>query len=299
MLRIHLFGAFELWAAQGPAVVFGTRAARELLALLLLEPGRVVGREVLADRLWEGGACPKNPAKALNTEVWRLRRCLSQTAFDGHLRIVTSESGIAACVDGAVEIDMLGFRAALEAIERPAEGEAGLAAAIAAGERLTRIYRGELLADIPADWCLMARESARSAYIAAMERLLELEVADDRWREVVRHALEILRVEPLLEHVFRHLLRGLSGLGDRAAAQRHFAAFERRVLEDLGCEPMPETTALARRILAGPASAAAPGPALAAIDYGSLAQQLERAASSLGRIAHALRACTSDDKKKS
>lgn len=299
MLRIYLFGTFELRASEGPSVVFGTRAARELLALLLVEPNRSIGKEVLADRLWEGGS-PKNLVKALNTEIWRLRRGLERSAFAGHLRITTSESRMAASVDDAVEVDMVAFQAALELIERPAADPPSLPDLCRAGEELTRAYRGELLSDIPADWCLMMRESARSAYIAAMERLLELEVRAGRWRDVVRHALEILRVEPMLEHVFRHLLRGLSGLGDRAAAQRHFAAFERRMQEDLGCQPMPETVALARSILAGPAPGEAfPGPAPdLAVNYGSLAQQMERAAASLGRIASALRACA-DDKKKS
>lgn len=311
MLHIHLFGAFELSTSEGSPVVFGTRTARELLALLLLEPNRGIGKEALADRLWEGGGCPKNPGKALNTEIWRLRRCLEGSAFAGHLRIATGESRVAAGVDDAVAVDMVGFQAALEAIEHPPEHPpaAGppLAAMTRAGEQLTRIYRGELLSDIPADWCLMMRESARAAYIAAMERLLECEVQAGQWREVVRHALAILRVEPLLEHVFRHLLRGLAGLGDRAAAQRHFAAFERRVQDDLGCQPMPETVALARTIITGPLPPAPPappslvpspfGPPEIAINYGSLAQQIERAAASLGRIAFALRACADEQKK--
>jgi hypothetical protein len=74
-------GALELLDAEvGERVLaLGGRRQRALLALLALEPGRVISVDVLADELWNGDP-PPGAATTLRSYASRLRRALGPDA---------------------------------------------------------------------------------------------------------------------------------------------------------------------------------------------------------------------------
>jgi len=76
--EIHLLGPVRVTRA-GRELAIGGRRQRGLLALLVLERGRPVSREKLADELWQGRP-PAGFETALRSYVSRLRGVLGESA---------------------------------------------------------------------------------------------------------------------------------------------------------------------------------------------------------------------------
>ena len=70
-----ILGPIEAWSADGAAIPVGGPRVRSLLAMLLLDAGRVVSTERLVDGLY-GQDPPAGAANALQSQVSRLRRGL-------------------------------------------------------------------------------------------------------------------------------------------------------------------------------------------------------------------------------
>ena len=128
---VRLFGPIgfgERRAALGPRD-FGRVKPKQLIELLLLERGRTVSNDRLADELW-GEALPVSTAGTLETYVSVLRRRIR----GGRDLIATSHGGYQV-VDGAVSVDLEEFdrlaRAAMS--EEVSERYGYLAAAVALG----------------------------------------------------------------------------------------------------------------------------------------------------------------------
>ena len=96
-------------------------------------------------------------------------------------------------------------------------------------------------------------------HLEMLADMAECHVALDQYAEAVAICRTILVDDPCREGIHRTLMEYLVCLGhtDSARAQYHHC---RRVLADeLGVEPLPETQALYRRIMAGePSDSAAP-----------------------------------------
>jgi DNA-binding SARP family transcriptional activator len=74
VIEFRLLGPLELETPDGPLPLGGARQ-RALLAILLLEAGRVVPTERLVDHLWGEGA-PRTATTSLHNAVSALRKLL-------------------------------------------------------------------------------------------------------------------------------------------------------------------------------------------------------------------------------
>lgn len=80
-MRFGILGPVEVRASDGAPVSVGGPRVRSLLALLLLDAGRVVTAERLIDGLY-GEEPPAGAANALQSQVSRLRRGLGAGSDD-------------------------------------------------------------------------------------------------------------------------------------------------------------------------------------------------------------------------
>src|SRR5207247_895312 len=87
-MQLRLLGAFEA-VVGGRQVSVGRRRERCLLAVLLLEPGRVVPVDRLIDLLWDGEP-PEHARRALHSHVARLRTMLRQAEPHGAAPVVVT-----------------------------------------------------------------------------------------------------------------------------------------------------------------------------------------------------------------
>ena len=95
-MEIRLLGPVEVVVDDEVRSVPGS-GERELLALLALNAGRVVGVPALVDSLW-GEDLPANPANALQVRVSKLRLALSAVGLPVSL-IVTRAPGYQLDID--------------------------------------------------------------------------------------------------------------------------------------------------------------------------------------------------------
>ncbi|HKS47282.1 MAG TPA: BTAD domain-containing putative transcriptional regulator [Amycolatopsis sp.] len=244
-----ILGVTEVRADDGTPVAVGGPRPRALLALLLLETGRLVGTSELIDDLY-GENPPKDAGNALQAQVSRLRRRLGTDLIEFH------PGGYRLKVDPD-QVDVHRFtrlaRAGRQALET---GEHRKAAALLA-EGLA-YWRGEPeLPETPA-----ARLS--ELRLSAVEDRAEAELAAGlrgESRELVTELQVLVAENPLRERLHGLLMRALRASGRQAEALTAFEDARRTLADELGADPSPELAETHLAILTGEPIRAAAVPA--------------------------------------
>lgn len=289
LLRIRLLGAVELSRGGVRLPAFPTQKSRCLFALLLLRRGRTCPRHVAMGSLW-GDRSEAEARKALRTELWRMRGVLEPegVAPGTYVRIQGDEIGFN--WEAAYWLDVEELEVSIEAARSaagagsPAEAERHLAAGVG-------LYVGPLLDGHYEAWCLGEAERLRALYLRGLEMMVGVYRARQAWDLALRRGTELLRHDPLREHVHRDLMRCDYALGNRPGALRRYEEYRALLREELGIGPMRETRELHRRILEEaepPQEADPPQPpgtvtAPPASDLRDVADELERLAARVRR----------------
>jgi DNA-binding SARP family transcriptional activator len=204
---------------DGRAVPVAGGKPRTLLALLLLNDGRVVPAERLIDELW-GDDPPATAATALQVYVSKLRKTL------GHDVIRTQPPGYAVSAEA---LDVREF-------ERLCEEARAVDAAHAAPllRRALELWRGDALCDAE-----LPREAARleERRLAAFERWADAELELGHAAELVPELERLVAREPLRESFRAQLMLALYGSGRQADALDAYRDARRTLIEELGLEP--------------------------------------------------------------
>src|SRR5690606_19763049 len=111
----------------------------------------------------------------------------------------------------------------------------------------------DLLTDLYADWALLEREHARQRLLIALRHLLAICQTAGDWPALITTAYRLLELDPLQEVAHRALMTAHAATGDRSAALRVYRGCVDLLRDELGAEPLPETTQLYEAILAGDA----------------------------------------------
>ncbi|MDO9564332.1 MAG: BTAD domain-containing putative transcriptional regulator [Bradyrhizobium sp.] len=238
----RLFGRLEVWSRHGTRVEFLSERSKHLFAVLVLQKGAPVSRDVLVARLWTDGP-DERLRRNLSTEVWRLRCALERAGEDGSRWINARPEALSLRMDEQAWIDIEVFdqcvRKSLQSI-----GPGPLATL----ESIEQLYRGDLLPELEYDWCLAEREAYRNRFLACLEALLLLAKQRSDWRESIRIARRILAEDSFLEHIHREIMLCHAMMGDRVAALRHYEKLQFAFRQELGVSPARETTALYNRL---------------------------------------------------
>jgi predicted ATPase/DNA-binding SARP family transcriptional activator len=231
-MRFGVLGPVEVRLPDGSPVAVGGPQVRALLAMLLLDAGRAVSADRLADGLY--GTPPADVAHAVQSQVSRLRRGLRGGA--------TVDFGAAgyrlAAPPDAVDVHQFA-RLAAQGRQALAAGDPSRAAASLT--TALELWRGPALADV-----LDAPFAEAAATRLAEERLA---VAEDRAEAVLalgeHHAVaaeltELVAAHPLRERARALLMRALYAGGRQAAALTVFAEGQRVLADELGVDPSAE-----------------------------------------------------------
>jgi len=244
-VRWRLLGPLGLRTAESWAGV-GAPKLRALLAVLLVEPGRVVSIERLVDELWGEDPGP-GVRKLVSQYVFRLRRL----AADPDARVLVTEAPGYRLAITADEVDAGRFEALL------AEGRAALrdqdaerAADLSA--RALSMWRGAALADVPRG-PLVAAEASRleELRVAAIELRIEAGLRCGQADDFVPELRRLIAADPLREPFWYQLMRVLDQGGRPAEALAAYARVREILADELGADPGPDLQELHRRILAG------------------------------------------------
>jgi DNA-binding SARP family transcriptional activator len=253
----RVLGPLEVWDGTDWRTI---RAAqqRTVLAVLLIEAGRVVTIDRLLDELW-GGHPPATAVSTVQGYVMRLRRLLGKQP--GARRLLTQAPGYRLLV-GDEELDAAVFERLVESGQRElAAGRLGPAAEQLRGA--LAMWRGPAFADVPAGPTVDA-ESGRleQRRLVATEAHIDADLGLGRHSSVVTQLDRLVAEHPLRERFRGQLMLALYRCGRRADALEAYRQGRRALVDELGMEPGPELSKLEQAILTDDPALAAPPPAL-------------------------------------
>jgi predicted ATPase/DNA-binding SARP family transcriptional activator len=245
-MRFGILGPTQVRRSDGREVAVGGSWLRTLLALLLVDPGKVVTTGRLIDGLY-GGNPPGDAANALQSQVSRLRHLLQDEDRAGQ----------------PVELDPAGYRLAVEPDEVDAHRFERLAAegrrALAAGDHpraagllreALHLWRGPALAD--AGEVPFARAQAvrlEELRVSAVEDRVEAELALGGHPTLVAELEQLVAAHPLRERLRGQLMRALYADGRPAEALTVFEEARRTLAEELGTDPSSDLAAVHLAVL--------------------------------------------------
>jgi len=228
----------------GVAVPVSRGRQRTVLALLLLNAGRAVSVDEIAEALW-GWSPPPSASATVRNYVKRLRRGLGDS---DQSRIVTQPPGYLIQA-GPGELDVTRFEALLKAARTAALRASWSAAADQARAALAQ-WRGEPLADVKSE-VLSLREVPRltELRLQAVELQLDAELHLGRHAAVIAELERMAAAHPLREHVYVLLMLALYRDGRQAEALAVYRRARQVLVAELGAEPGAELRELHRRVL--------------------------------------------------
>ena len=244
-VRYRILGPLEI-KKNGQWVPIAAARLRSLLAILLVNANRVVAVERLLDELW-GAQPPRTHAKPLQMYVSRVRRELDD--HDGE-RLVTRPPGYLLAVEPS-DLDALQFEAlASEGTHALGDGDAD--GAVVALEKALRLWRGDVLADVPASPAI-ASSVVRLAEgrLVAVRALIDARLVLGQAAEVLGELQSLVGRYPFNEGFWARLLVALFKAGRQAEALDAYRVVRRRLIDELGVEPGDELMRSYQGILHG------------------------------------------------
>jgi DNA-binding SARP family transcriptional activator len=246
MPDFRILGPLEVSDETGP-LLLGGQKQRAVLALLLLEPGKVVSTDRLVDALWSEQP-PRTAATSLQNFVSQLRKVLGPEILE------TKPPGYRLRVRPG-EIDLDRFRLLVEhaRTQPPPDRARKLREALA-------LWRGPPLADF-------AFESFAQSQIAHLEEL-RLATLEERVQadldaechgELVGELEALVEQHPVRERLRGHYMLALYRTGRQAEALETYQAGRRILVEQLGIEPSRDLQQLHGAILRQETGLQAPG----------------------------------------
>ncbi|HRQ41548.1 MAG TPA: BTAD domain-containing putative transcriptional regulator [Chloroflexota bacterium] len=233
MLKFHLLGRPQINLGDQPVTDFASEKELLLLCYLACNPGEY-SRPQLAGLLW--GEMREERARAnLSTAVYNLHQLLP-TAIQVTRKTAVFNPTQPVWLDTAV---------LQQALNEDAEN---LEAAVAR-------YRGPFLEGIyPQDapeletWLQQERERWRLLALTALDRLAQQQSQGGEWEKAITTLRRLLDLEPWREESHRVLMRLLARTGQFNAALVQYETCRTLLEQELGVEPMAETTAVYHRI---------------------------------------------------
>ncbi len=253
-----MFGTTRVVRA-GEDVHLGGRRPAEVLALLVAAEGRVLDRDVLAERLWRG-ASPDTAQTTLHGHVARLRRALEPGRGARQAEVVVTHGTGYRLAIGRSDVDIHDFADRVNDVRDRLRNAPLQERADALSEALER-WRGEPFADV-AD-VLDVRPAVthlEELRLWAVEELAEAKVALGAAAAIVPELAAVAAEHPLRERTHVLLARALYAAGRQTEALEVLRSVTRQIAGEYGLDPTPELRALESAILRQDSSLDAPTP---------------------------------------
>ncbi len=240
-LRVHTLGGFRLRRGDREIARWPRRSARDVFLLLLDQAPRPVPKERLMEALWPGSPSEK-AAQNLRRAVADLRRALEPELPAGFPSRYLSTGDETYTLELPPEswVDFEEFetrvRQLLDRAQAPTPEEL---------ESVLALYRGDYLPEaLYEDWTTLRRERLRELHLRALQRLGEIYLDSERYREAATAARRILEQDPWSEEATLLLMQACERLDDIPAALRAYEAHRDRLRRDLDLPPRDDLTAL-------------------------------------------------------
>lgn len=249
MLRIHLSGLISM--ERGKVLVrardFPGPQGRAVFVFLVGHRGGPVARSALAEALWSADRPPSWEA-ALAAVASKLRSLLVRVGLEGAYALRTADGCYelqlprGSWVDHEVAADSI--HEAESALKAGDPGRAYGPSAVA-----HHIARRPFLPGQEGHWFEERRDVLASTLVRALECRAEVYLWNAEHPLAVEAAREVVRLRPFRESGYRLPMRAHAATGNGAEALRVYDRCRRRIAEELGVPPSPETRALHAEML--------------------------------------------------
>ena len=245
-----MLGTLEVLDNGGHPVELRGGKLRTLLAALLLRAGQPVSADRLADLVW-GDSPPAGAANALQAQVSKLRRLLTDVALEGR------DGGYVLVVDPRqIDAEVFTQLARLGhdqlASGRHAEAAVTLRDALA-------LWRGSALEDFAFDeFAESQRTRLEQMRLTTLEERIDADLANGHHEAVVAELEGLVREHPLRERLWGQLMLALYRCDRQSDSLRAFQRARDVLAGQLGLDPGPALVALERQVLAHESTLAPP-----------------------------------------
>ncbi|XRQ10805.1 BTAD domain-containing putative transcriptional regulator [Actinomadura welshii] len=244
----RLFGPLEVADGSGRVLDLGTRKQRALLAMLALEPGRVVSLDRLIDELWAGEP-PARATRTLQAYIAHLRRALEpeRAPRTPPAVLLTRDPGYRLAVPPE-RIDLWRFTAGADegraAIARGAHAEA-----VEILDGALGLWRGDPLGEFAdRDFARPVLTRLTELRAAAQEDRFDAKLALGEAGSLVPGLEALVEERPYRERAWSLLVLALYRAGRQADAVDALRRVRARLSDDLGLRPGPELRELERSV---------------------------------------------------
>ncbi|MBV9448816.1 MAG: tetratricopeptide repeat protein [Streptosporangiaceae bacterium] len=216
----------------GVEVPLSSRKQRAVLAALLLNAGRLVSLDELAEVLW-GSSPPPSARVTIQNYVMRLRKALGDTAGS---RISTQPRGYLIQVDPS-ELDVSRFDAHLVAA-RAAGRNSDWGAAAAQARAGLALWRGDPLVDVESESLVVRKvPQLEELRLQMLQTRIDADLHLGRHAEVITELRQLTEAHPLREHLHGLLMLALYRDGRQAEALAVYRRARQILVDELGTEP--------------------------------------------------------------
>ncbi|MGI9621411.1 MAG: BTAD domain-containing putative transcriptional regulator [Acidimicrobiales bacterium] len=259
-MEFRLLGPIEVLGDGGP-IDLGPRKQRALLALLLLNPNRVVSSDRILEALWGEDAATRE--NALWVAVSRLRSALEPTreSHGESTILLTQEPGYVLQID-ADAIDAVVFEGAVASSREILQTDPARVVTVLSDAQA--LWNGSPLEEFRhEEFAQVDVSRLEELHLEAFELQAAAELKLGNAREQVAQLESLHREHPLRESFVELLMRSLYQTGRHAEALRLFDSFRRSLGEEVGLDVSPELRRLEEQVLLHDSSLA-PGVELVA-----------------------------------
>ncbi len=235
MLSVSLLGDFNIQLDGMPVIGLDTARLQSLLAYLLLHSDAPQSRAHLAYLFW-----PNSSESQARTNLRNLLHHLRILLPFADSYVDVSTQTLQWRSDGQFSMDVANFNRCLTQAEHEHQNNNPEAARMAL-EQAVVIYKGELLPSCYEEWIIPLREELRQAYFNALDNLATIFEEQHDYQAAIRCTQRMVNQDPLLETMYRRLIRLHALNDDRAAALRVYYICTTNLRRELDVEPSAAT----------------------------------------------------------
>ena len=248
--EIRLLGGFQVLRDGAPRERFESQRVRALLAYLARHRDRQIARALLAGLLWpdESTATARHN---LRQAIYNLRLALGAGRGSASTALIADHQALRFAPEADLWFDVDAFERAVAA-GLEAEGSVRVRELARAAE----LYRGDFLVGFHLEasegfeeWLSAERERLRETATQALQVLSTTLAARGEHRYAIRHARQLVELDPLSEEAHQALMRLYAQSGQRERALAQFQDLNELLQRELGIQPLAETRELWRSIL--------------------------------------------------
>ena len=246
-VRFEVLGPLRAWR-EDASINLGPVQQRVVLAVLLLQQNRPIGRQQVINAVW-GEAEPRYAANLLHRHVSGLRRVLGlgrdSAATSGRLSWI--EGGYLLTVPaGGVDLEVFD-----EEVDRARQARAAGDPSAAAGllRRALALWRGPVCDGLSSPFLDAQRDRLSERRIDVVEECIELDLAVGGRAELLTELRQLVADHPLREKLHGLLMLALYRSGRRADALAAFQDVRDLLRKELGVDPAAALQRLHQQIL--------------------------------------------------